>query len=258
MVIRRIREHAAQQNWFSVAIDLLIVGVGVFLGMQASNWNDARIERQQSESYRIRLVEDLRANESDLQQRRAYYRQVRSHALAALEVLELPPRPAGEQFLIDAYQATQVVPRTLSRFTYDEMIAAGGVDRLDGADLRKRVKNYYSGIETAETTFRTIPPYREHLRRVMPYLSQRQIRTHCREALGTSSSGEQMNILPKSCRLALDSSSISKAVAQVRSSPGITADLTRYLIDLELKLDLFDLLEGRARNLRQALQEQTA
>lgn len=258
MVIRRIREHAAHHNWFAVGIDLLIVVAGVFLGMQASNWNDARIERQQGESYRVRLIEDLRTNESDLQQRRAYYRQVRSHALAALEVLEQPSRPAGEQFLIDAYQATQVVPRTLSRFTYDEMIAAGGVDRLDGADLRKKVKNYYLGMETAETTFRTIPPYREHLRRVMPYVSQRQVRTHCREILGTSPSGEQMNVLPKSCRLALDSASVARAVVQVRSSPGIAADLTRYLIDLDLKLDLFDLLEGRARHLRQALQEQTA
>ena len=46
MVIRRIRDHVASHNWFAVAIDLGIVVVGVFLGTQANNWNEARIERQ--------------------------------------------------------------------------------------------------------------------------------------------------------------------------------------------------------------------
>ena len=258
MVIRRIREHAADANWFAVGIDILIVVIGVFLGMQASNWNEARVERQQGESYRARLIEDLRANESDLGQRREYYLQVRRHALAALDVFEQPSKPTGEQFLIDAFQATQIVPRTLSRFTYDEMIAAGGMDHLGDASLRTRVKNYYAGMATAETTLRSTPPYREHLRRVMPYTAQQRARTKCRETLGTSPSGEQRNILPRSCRLDLDPASVAGAIAEVRSSPGMKGGMTRHLIDLDLKLDLFRLLEGRARTLRQTMERQGA
>ena len=258
MIIRRIREHTAHHNWFAVGIDLLIVVIGVFLGMQASTWNEARVERQLGESYRARLIEDLRTNESDLQQRRDYYSQVRSHALAALEVLEQPSLPAGEQFLIDAYQATQIIPRTLSRFTYDEMIAVGGVDRLGDAGLRTQVKNYYAAIETAETTLRATTPYREHFRRVMPYVAQQRVRARCRETLGATPSGEQRNILPSSCELGLNPASVAKAVAQVRSSPGLAGDLTRNLIDLDLKLDLFNLYEGRARTLRQTLEAQVA
>ena len=41
-MIRRIREHVAHHNWFAVAIDLAIVVIGVFLGTQASNWNQTR------------------------------------------------------------------------------------------------------------------------------------------------------------------------------------------------------------------------
>ena len=258
MVIRRIRENVTKHNWFAVGVDLLIVIVGVFLGLQADNWNEARLERQQEQSYRSRLIEDLRANESDLQQRRIYYRQVRHHALAALAVFEEPSRPAGLEFLVDAYQATQIVPRTLTRFTYDEMIAAGRVDRIGDVDLRQQVKNYYAGMATVETSLRVTPPYREHLRTVMPYYWQRQMRTNCREILTTAASGEQMNILPRSCRLQVGHGNVSQAVARVRASPGITGDLTRYLIDLELKLDLFDLLEGRARRLRQTLESQSS
>lgn len=254
MVIRRIREHAAHANWFAVGIDILIVVIGVFLGMQASNWNEARVERQQGESYRARLIEDLRANESDLKQRRYYYLQVRRHALAALEVLEQPSRPAGEQFLVDAFQATQIIPRTLSRFTYDEMIAAGGMDHLGDASLRTKVKNYYAGMATAETTLRSTPPYREHLRQVMPYIMQQRARTKCREYLGTTASGEQRNILPTSCALESNPVLVAAAVAEVRASPGIEDDITRHLVDLDLKLELFSLLEGRAQTLRRAME----
>ena len=45
MVIHRIREHVAHHNWFAVAVDLAIVVVGVFLGTQANNWNQDRIDR---------------------------------------------------------------------------------------------------------------------------------------------------------------------------------------------------------------------
>jgi hypothetical protein len=45
MILRRITEHVKAQNWFAVAIDFVIVVIGVFIGIQVSNWNEARIER---------------------------------------------------------------------------------------------------------------------------------------------------------------------------------------------------------------------
>ena len=42
MLLRRITEHLKAQNWF--AIDFVIVVLGVFVGIQVSNWNEARQE----------------------------------------------------------------------------------------------------------------------------------------------------------------------------------------------------------------------
>ena len=50
MVVRRIREEAVKYNWFGVAVELAIVIVGVFLGLQANNWNVARTESTFSSS----------------------------------------------------------------------------------------------------------------------------------------------------------------------------------------------------------------
>ena len=108
MVIRRIREHAATHNWFAVGIDLAIVMLGVFLGIQASNWNESRIEAEEGRSYRGRLIAELDFNTRQHRQQSAYYRQVLSHGLAALESLQSRKIADPSQFLIDTVQLTQV------------------------------------------------------------------------------------------------------------------------------------------------------
>ena len=47
MAIRRFRDHVAEQNWFAVAVDVLIVVLGVFIGMQVNigtsrGWNGSK------------------------------------------------------------------------------------------------------------------------------------------------------------------------------------------------------------------------
>ena len=41
MILRRVAEHVQAQNWFAVALDFLIVVVGVFVGIEVANWNEA-------------------------------------------------------------------------------------------------------------------------------------------------------------------------------------------------------------------------
>jgi len=45
-ILRRIVESLRKRDWTSVAIELAIVVVGVFIGLQVNNWNEARVERQ--------------------------------------------------------------------------------------------------------------------------------------------------------------------------------------------------------------------
>jgi hypothetical protein len=46
--MRRAIEQFRHQQWMAIAIDLVIVVLGVFLGIQVSNWNEARMEQQRS------------------------------------------------------------------------------------------------------------------------------------------------------------------------------------------------------------------
>jgi hypothetical protein len=59
MILRRITEHVRAQNWFAVGIDFLIVVVGVFIGIQVANWNEARRDRLAEAQYLDRLEREI-------------------------------------------------------------------------------------------------------------------------------------------------------------------------------------------------------
>lgn len=254
MILRRIREHAGSHNWFAVGIDLLIVVLGVFLGTQVSNWNTERLQHQAGETYRSRIVRDLANNEADMQNRAAYFRQVRTFGLQVLDSLDGRARPSDEQFLIAAYQASQIYPRPMTRASYDEILSVGALDTLGDIATRDKISNYYVAVETSEATFRAVPPYRESVRRAIPYHVQARIREACAEVLDRNATGLGRLTLPATCTLGLDARELAQAAARVRAMPGLELDVTRLLGDVDQKLIQADRSESRAHNLAAELQ----
>ena len=45
MLLRRLTRHIKDQDWFAVGIDFIIVIVGVFIGIQVANWNEAQKDK---------------------------------------------------------------------------------------------------------------------------------------------------------------------------------------------------------------------
>lgn len=254
MVIRRIREHVARFNWFAVVVDLSIVVVGVFLGTQANNWNQARLDRQRGGDYRQRLIDDLAANQEDFRQRIDYYQEVHDLGYAALQDLRRPRSADGGRFLFAAYEATQILPRSTQRATYQEIQAAGATGTLGDVSIRQQIANYYFNLDTTNATIATVPPYRDIVRRGMPYEAQRAVRSDCAESYREDTNGRAVTGFPADCRPRLDPAAIAMAVAAVRAIPGLEQDLTRALIDDDQKIIQFQTMERRAGKLRMALE----
>jgi hypothetical protein len=255
MILRRVREHVAHHNWFAVAIDLAVVIVGVFFGMQVNNWNQARLDRRQAHEYREMLIDDLQTNQKNLALRKRYYQWVRREALKTLAAMAEPPSALGEQFLVDSYQASQILPWSLKRSTYDQIIAAGDIGHLGDAALRDQIGNYYVGADTTGANLATVMSYHETLRRAMPYAAQLVIRTDCGEKIGENAQGEPEMTLPEDCKIRLDPAIVRQAVDQVRGMPGLSLDLNRQLVDLDQKLISVDGIARRSRALEHALEQ---
>ena len=59
LLLRSITKHVKDQNWFAVALDFVIVVIGVFIGIQVANWNEARLVRQEQRAFLEQLYADL-------------------------------------------------------------------------------------------------------------------------------------------------------------------------------------------------------
>ena len=59
MILRRFTEHVKDQNWFAVSLDLIVVVLGIYIGLQASAWMSAKQDRVLEREYLQRLVSDM-------------------------------------------------------------------------------------------------------------------------------------------------------------------------------------------------------
>ena len=253
MVVRRFRDHVAEHNWFAVAVDFLIVVAGVFVGIQASNWNQARLNRAEGRAYRAMLIDDLEVNQHDLGVRKRYYEWVRGEGLKTLAALDEPGSSLGGQFLVDAYQTSQIIPWSLQRNTYDQITAAGQMELVGDTYLRDRISNYYVDSDVTGKNIESVMPYHDIIRRALPYAVQYRIRTFCGEKIGENARGESEMTIPERCTMELDPALLRKAVDQIRNTPGLELDLNRQLVDLDQKLVSVDVISRRAAALEQIL-----
>lgn len=60
MILRRLANAVRAQNWFTVALEIMIVVIGIFIGMQVTEWNQDREARARTQLVIQALREDLR------------------------------------------------------------------------------------------------------------------------------------------------------------------------------------------------------
>jgi len=59
VIIRRFSEHIGKQNWFAVGLDLIVVVVGIYIGLQADAFMSAKQDRDLEIEYLERLLTDM-------------------------------------------------------------------------------------------------------------------------------------------------------------------------------------------------------
>lgn len=253
-MIRRFREHAAAQNWFAVAVDFLIVVLGVFLGIQVNNWNQMRVDRNKGAEYRERLSDELRTTENAMQGLEAYANAAKKSGWAALLVLNDTKAPDNGKFLLDAYQASQIVPRSGRHATYDEIIATGALNDVGPPALRDKISNFYWRMDGILSLDTGSPAYREKIRTVMPNAVQEAIRAKCDERLADAGNGLIIATLPQTCNFQIDAALASQVTSRLRAEPGLGDALNRQLSALDARSSSYAKLAAHSRELRLAIE----
>ena len=113
MILRRFSANLRRQDWTAVVIELAVVVIGVFIGLQASNWNQDRATNQQSALFTARLKADLRLEDWTYQFLIAYNREVLANANRAVAALEGSSTLSDEALLVSASFAASTRPAAL-------------------------------------------------------------------------------------------------------------------------------------------------
>ena len=152
MILRRVIQHLKAQSWTAVVLDLAIVVMGVFAGIQASNWNDARSDRKLAQHY----VQDIRADiTADLDEYAALQKDTAQRRSASEAVLRAIKNGLYEEpglFLRQVDEAGRFSPPVLHRATYDDLVATGGF-RLIDRNVRENLSEYYGYAEQTDSGF---------------------------------------------------------------------------------------------------------
>ncbi|HBS30183.1 MAG TPA: hypothetical protein DEA40_00310, partial [Parvularcula sp.] len=172
--------HFRKQEWTAIAIDFVIVVVGVFVATQVSNWNAARATDRQSRAATAQLTEDLRAEAWGFQYLLEYNEDVLNNAEKALAALDGRAARDDAALLVAAYRATQYREPRRRRSTYDELIATGTIGLIRDRALRDlAIKVYTTPIFENVRREGVESRYRELFRMTVPTEIQRALARSC-------------------------------------------------------------------------------
>ena len=166
MILRSITKHVREQNWFAVGLDFFIVVVGVFIGIQVANWNDARLDRQREQALLQALVEDVRLDAADMATTIAVETS-RMSALDSLivratgdalptgfesargrvEIVEYPRYSMDDPFDV-GYTLFIMNSVPSRRAAYDTIINVGGLELIKDPGLVREIQEYYARVDS--------------------------------------------------------------------------------------------------------------
>ncbi len=148
MILRRLSASFARQDWTAIAIELVIVVLGVFIGLQAANWNDDRQQAARQGGYLERLRIDFDGIRDRIQEHFVIYRDAAEGADRLLALLDAdagqhPPIEATDEQISRAFNAlisTRIPPPLPA--TYVEMRSEGQLGHIRNPHLRDKLGQY--------------------------------------------------------------------------------------------------------------------
>jgi hypothetical protein len=219
MILRRVIAHFRKQEWTAIALDFLIVVIGVFVGLQVNNWNGARADRELGDQYTIRLVADLEQDLADNLVLLAYYDQVLANVVDADRLLASPDANPKD-LVAAAYRASEFSNNPTDRATWDQIVSSGHLGLLPSQEVADGLSEYYKFQDLNDETNSLLQgtPYRFAVRALIPLPLQLAIREGCSDTVGEAGT---ITGFVEECRIDVDEALLEATAHELKSSPSI-------------------------------------
>ncbi|MBK6452495.1 MAG: hypothetical protein IPF84_08140 [Proteobacteria bacterium] len=172
MILRRVIAHFRRQEWAAIAIDFVIVVLGVFIGLQVQAFAVERDRQKSERDYLTRLHGEV----EQLLETRARYDRSRTKfsvdLLGAVKVLDdaegITPLSLDQCDAVAGSAHTTVPPAELP--TVAELLSTGRLDHLSSATVRTAILTYVQDAVRARDLIVVITDSGRDLGKAHPHL----------------------------------------------------------------------------------------
>jgi hypothetical protein len=224
MILRRFMQHIREQNWFAVGLDVIVVIVGIFLGLQVQQqYEEGQLEQYEKEllgNLKNEIETNIRLFELSLD----YLVAVKDSGERAYAFLE-SDKPCQENcwsLLVDFFIASQSSPAPTVNAVAEEMRRLG-LPR--SKEIKKSIDEYYIFSEGATTAAQNLrPKYREFIRELMTIKAMRVLWQHC-----YSIDKKGLETLKTDCKQQLSDTEIDVLLNKFRQSRELSGYLSYWI-----------------------------
>ena len=160
MLIHRIAQIVKAQKWSDVVLELVVVVLGVFIGIQVSNWNDARKDQSRGRFYLERIRADLDADVATYRDRLSFWERVSEYGAQGLRYAATGDSGDHNEWelLLAYFQSSQLAEFYTTDATYAELKSGGELGLIADVTLRNNLANYYTKCRQSDAVGATCVP----------------------------------------------------------------------------------------------------
>lgn len=244
MIYRRAVARLRAQDWFAIGVEFAIVVAGVFVGNWVNDWGQKQAERQEATKLILQLRPQLERLVAIEGGEKTYYRTTRRYADVAFAGWAGDPRVADRDFVIAAYQASQLAGLPFDGQSMSLALGADEIRKVDDPRLRDALVQVMTFNYESLRADNGQSDYRKHVREVIPDPIQQAIRQSCGDRYG-----HDYLVLPAECPIQFAPALTARATAALRSRPELAGQLAFHLAQTDSFLSNVDRLEIRVHAL---------
>ncbi|MCA8886263.1 MAG: hypothetical protein KDA35_06545 [Hyphomonadaceae bacterium] len=148
MILRRVIDHFRKQEWTAIAIDFVIVVIGVFIGIQVANWNEARLDAQRERAYLVALQGDFREVIAELEHDIARYDDIADSMTFLLEQSRMTQSDASlDQLNQAAGQLIAMEGTSIVSDTYSNLTGSGDLSIIKRQALKDAMASFFGNYD---------------------------------------------------------------------------------------------------------------
>ena len=213
-------------SWPKIIGETLVVVVGVFLGIQASNLNDARVERAANERMLRNLKPEIASMIGNFQSIQDYYTVTRRYADTAFAGWRRDAKVDDRAFVLAAYQASQTYYTGVNSDTWSQIYGSERLGSIEDREVRRNL-SYLMTTDYAVLEREVNSAYRQHARQVIADDVQDAIRAQCGDRTIEGTPG-WLSLEP-TCDLKVAPDRIAVAAAALRDNPELVGELNWHI-----------------------------